>query len=95
VAAALEAEGIPLLLPVTPLRSFEEADYLANEVPGVTVPADALRALERAGRGTARAVGIELAACLLQAARKLVSGVILTAADDDVSALVPLIAAVA
>jgi methionine synthase / methylenetetrahydrofolate reductase(NADPH) len=95
VAAALEAEGIPLLLPVTPLRSFEEADYLANEVPGVTVPADALRALERAGRGTARAVGIELAACLLQAARKLVSGVILTAADDDVTALVPLIAAVA
>jgi homocysteine S-methyltransferase len=95
VVAALEAEGIPLLLPVTPLRSYEEADYLANEVPGVNIPAEALRAMERAGRGSARAVGIELAACLLGAARKLVSGVILTAADDDVTALVPLIAAVA
>jgi hypothetical protein len=30
VVAALEAEDIPLLLSVTPLRSFEEADYLAH-----------------------------------------------------------------
>jgi homocysteine S-methyltransferase len=95
VMAALETEGVPLLLPVTPLRSFEEADYLANEVPEVNIPAGALCAMERAARGTARAVGIELAAALLREARDLVSGVILTAADDDITALVPLIAAVA
>ncbi len=86
--------GVPLLLSVTPLRSFEEADYLANEVPGVCIPPDTLRALERAGRGAARAVGIELAADLLLAARKLVSGVIVTAAEDDLTALAPLLAAV-
>jgi methionine synthase / methylenetetrahydrofolate reductase(NADPH) len=33
VVTALEAEEVPLLLSVTPLRSFEEADYLAHEVP--------------------------------------------------------------
>ena len=88
-----EAGGVPLLLSVTPLRSFEEADYLANEVPGVCIPPGTLRAMERAGRGAARAVGIELAADLLIQARKLVSGVIVTAAEDDLTGLAPLLAA--
>ena len=93
VVAALEGEDVPLLLSVTPLRSFEEADYLANEVPGVTIPPDTLRAMERAGRGAARATGIELAADLLQRARPLVRGVIVTAAEDDLAAVTPLLAA--
>jgi homocysteine S-methyltransferase len=97
-ALAVEGEGevgrVPLLLSVTPLRSFEEADYLANEVPGVCIPSDTLRAMERADRGAARAVGIELAADLLIQARKLVSGVIVTAAEDDLAGLAPLLAAV-
>jgi methionine synthase / methylenetetrahydrofolate reductase(NADPH) len=88
---ALDGTGVPLLLSVTPIRSFEEADYLAHEVPGVTIPAATLEALEKAGRGAARAVGLELAASLLEQARPLVSGVLLAAPDDDVAALVPLI----
>ena len=95
VVSALEAEDIPLLLSVTPLRSFEEADYLAHEVPGVTIPPGTLRAMERAGRGAARAVGTELAAELLRGARKLVSGVILTATEEDLTVLAPLLAVVA
>jgi methionine synthase / methylenetetrahydrofolate reductase(NADPH) len=95
VVTALEAEEVPLLLSVTPLRSFEEADYLAHEIPGVTIPPDTLRAMERAGRGAARAVGIELAADLLRDARKLVSGVILTAAEEDLTVLAPLLSVVA
>ena len=98
VVSALGAEeegGLPLLLSVTPLRSFAEADYLAHEVPGVTIPPDTLRAMERAGRGAARAVGIELAADLLRDARKLVSGVILTAAEEDLTVLAPLLSVVA
>jgi methionine synthase / methylenetetrahydrofolate reductase(NADPH) len=92
MVTALEGTEVPLLLSVTPLRSFEEADYLANEVPGVTIPPDTLRAMERAGPGAARAVGIDLAACLLHEARKLVSGVIVTAAEDDPAGLAPLLA---
>ena len=94
VVSALAADDIPLLLSVAPLRSFEEADYLANEVPGVRIPPDTLRALDRAGRGAARAVGIDLAADLLREARKLVSGAILTAAEEDLTVLAPLLAAV-
>ena len=93
MVTALEGETAPLLLSVSPLRSFEEADYLANEVPGVRIPPDTLRALERAGRGAARSVGIDLAAGLLRDARKLVSGVIVTAAEDDPAGLAPLLAA--
>jgi methionine synthase I (cobalamin-dependent)/5,10-methylenetetrahydrofolate reductase len=95
LVASLEGTGVPLLLSVAPLRSFEEADYLAHEVPGVTIPDSVLSALEDAGRGAARAVGIDLAAGLLAKARPLVSGVFLTAPDDDVTALVPLLAALA
>jgi methionine synthase / methylenetetrahydrofolate reductase(NADPH) len=91
VVSALEAEDTPLLLSVTPLRSFEEADYLAHEVPGVTIPPQALRVMERAGRGAARAVGVELAADLLRDARQLVSGVIVTAAEEDLTVLAPLL----
>jgi methionine synthase / methylenetetrahydrofolate reductase (NADH) len=91
LVAALDGTGVPLLLSVSPLRSFEEADYLANEVPGVTMPADTLDALDRAGRGAARAVGLDLAGQLLGKARSLVSGVLLAAPEDDVASLVPLI----
>ncbi len=79
VAEALDGTGVPLLLSVAPLTSFEEADYLAHEVPGVTIPAATLEAMERAGRSGGRAVGLELAATVLAKARPLVSGVILAA----------------
>jgi methionine synthase / methylenetetrahydrofolate reductase(NADPH) len=87
---ALDGTGIPLLLSVAPLTSFEEADYLAHEVPGVTIPGSTLDAMERAGRSGGRAVGLELAVNLLTKARPLVSGVILTAPGDDPAALAPL-----
>ena len=88
---ALDGTGLPLLLSVSPLRSFEDADYLAYEVPGVTIPVATLEALEKAGRGAARATGLELAATLLAQARPLVSGVLLAAPDDDVASLAPLL----
>jgi methionine synthase / methylenetetrahydrofolate reductase(NADPH) len=88
---ALDGTGIPLLLSVTPLTSFEEADYLAHEVPGVTIPSSTLDAMERAGRSGGRAVGLDLAATLLAKARPLVSGVILTGPGDDPAAFAPLL----
>ena len=87
---ALDGTGVPLLLSVAPLSSFEEADYLAHEVPGVTIPGSTLDAMERAGRSGGRAVGLELAANLLAKARPLVSGVILTAPGDDPATIAPL-----
>jgi homocysteine S-methyltransferase len=90
---SLDGTGVPLLLSVSPLSSFEEADYLAHEVPGVTIPGSTLDAIERAGRGGGRAVGLDLAANLLAKARSLVSGVILAAPSDDPAALATLVEA--
>ncbi len=91
---ALADTGVPVLLSIAPLRSYEEADYLAHEVPEVSIPADALRALERAGRRAARETGLDLSVRLLREGRPLVGGVLLTAAQDDAAALRPLLAAV-
>jgi homocysteine S-methyltransferase len=90
---ALADEDVPVLLSVTPLRGFEEADYLAHEVPDVTIPAATLAALERADRQEARATGLELAAGLLTEARPLVDGVVVRVPGDDLAALDPLLAA--
>jgi methionine synthase / methylenetetrahydrofolate reductase(NADPH) len=83
---------------IEPLRSFEDADYLAHEVPEVTIPPATLRAMERAagaGPAAARAIGLRLSADLLAEARPLAGGVILAAHEGDVSALGPLLAVLA
>jgi methionine synthase / methylenetetrahydrofolate reductase(NADPH) len=93
LVGALADTGVPLLLSVSPLRSFEEADYLAHEVPGVTIPGATLEVLEKAGRGAERQAGLELAADVLAKARPMVRGILLTAPDDDPAAILPLISA--
>jgi methionine synthase I (cobalamin-dependent)/5,10-methylenetetrahydrofolate reductase len=85
MATELHSSEVPVLLALAPLRSFDEADFLAHEVPGVTVPDATLRALERAGDGAA-AVGLDLAAGLASQARSLAQGVVL-ACDGDIAAL--------
>ena len=92
MADALADTRVPVLLSVSPLRSFEEADYLAHEVPEVNIPAGTLRAMERAGRSAARATGLDLAAGLLREGRALVSGVVLTGAYGDAPAFGTLLA---
>ncbi|MQA84560.1 MAG: bifunctional homocysteine S-methyltransferase/methylenetetrahydrofolate reductase [Streptosporangiales bacterium] len=86
IADALSDENVPMLLTISPLRSFEEAEYLAHEVPDVTIPEATLRAMERAGANGAR-TGLELATELLEQARPLVQGVVLGIPDDDAATL--------
>ncbi|MBO0820334.1 MAG: methylenetetrahydrofolate reductase, partial [Nocardiopsaceae bacterium] len=93
LTSALAGTQIPVLASVAPLRSLEEAEYLANEVPGVTIPARALAAMEKAGPGGGRPAGVALAADLLAEARQAVSGVLITAPGDDATAIVPLLSA--
>jgi methionine synthase / methylenetetrahydrofolate reductase(NADPH) len=89
---ALADEGVPVLLSIAALRSFEEADYLAHEVPDISIPAHVLTAMERAG-GRGAEAGLELAAALLAEARPLVQGVVLTVPGDAPAALDQLLGA--
>jgi methionine synthase / methylenetetrahydrofolate reductase(NADPH) len=94
VAAALSGQKTPILVCVSPLRSFEEADYLAHEVPGVAIPAEVLEAMEQAGL-RAPAIGIEFAARLLAEARPLVQGTVLAVPEINTADLSRLLSAVA
>jgi methionine synthase I (cobalamin-dependent)/5,10-methylenetetrahydrofolate reductase len=84
MTAELDA-GVPVLLALAPLSGFDEAEFLAHEVPGVTIPESTLRALERAG-SSAAAVGLDLAAILAAQAAILAHGVVLRF-DGDLAAL--------
>jgi methionine synthase / methylenetetrahydrofolate reductase(NADPH) len=85
VVAALAAEDVPILVSMAPLRSFEEADYLAHEVPDITIPAHVLTAMEHAGAHPWR-TGTELAVSLLAEVRPLVRGAVLAFPGDDAAA---------
>jgi len=69
---------LPALVAVWPLSSLRLALRLHHEVPGITVPADLLARLERAGAEASR-VGMERARELLREAPKHAAGVYLIA----------------
>lgn len=64
---------VPVLLGIMPLHSLKHAEYLHNEVPGITVPAHIRDALGRAGKDGER-VGLELAEELMEHMAPLVAG---------------------
>jgi methionine synthase / methylenetetrahydrofolate reductase(NADPH) len=64
---------VPVLLGVLPLVSARHAEFLHNEVPGITIPDDARAAMHAAGeRGSER--GIEMADDLLRAVEAELAG---------------------
>jgi homocysteine S-methyltransferase len=64
---------VPVLLGVLPLVSTRHAEFLHNEVPGITIPDEARAAMQAAGeRGSE--VGIEMADRLLAAMESEVTG---------------------
>jgi 5,10-methylenetetrahydrofolate reductase len=70
--------GVPIIAGIWPLVSLRNAEFLANEVPGVTVPAETLQRMRRAsehGKEAALAEGVAIAREMLTAARDMVSGV--------------------
>jgi methionine synthase I (cobalamin-dependent)/5,10-methylenetetrahydrofolate reductase len=64
---------IPLLLGILPLQSARHAEFLHNEVPGITIPDDARAAMQAAGeRGSE--VGLEQSLALLEEVGNAVAG---------------------
>jgi homocysteine S-methyltransferase len=69
---------IPVLAGIRPLRSLRHAEFLANEVPGVAVPArvlERMRAAQGKGDEAAAVEGIAIARETLSDVRDLVQGV--------------------
>ena len=68
--------SIPLILGCIPLHSSRHAEYLHNEVPGITIP-DTVRARMRAAGDHGHEEGLQLAQELLSEARSMIQGVYL------------------
>ena len=74
----VERFRIPIVAGIWPLVSLRNAEFLANEVPGVSVPASVLDRMRRAsdrGKEAALAEGVTIAREMLAAAGERVQGV--------------------
>jgi methionine synthase / methylenetetrahydrofolate reductase(NADPH) len=65
---------IPILAGIMPLHSFKHAEYLHNEVPGITIPDRVRSKMEKAG-DEGEHIGIELAEELIEELRPLIAGI--------------------
>jgi methionine synthase I (cobalamin-dependent)/5,10-methylenetetrahydrofolate reductase len=67
---------VPLLVGILPLYSHRNAEFLHNEVPGMTIPDDIRERMRRAGSGEpAHAEGVAIAREATLAAREVAQGV--------------------
>lgn len=64
----------PILAGILPLVSAKHANFLHNEVPGISIPDEARARIESAGDGGAK-VGVELAVELIQSIKGWASGI--------------------
>jgi homocysteine S-methyltransferase len=67
--------GVPVMVGLLPLASHRNAEFLHNNVPGMTIPADIRERMARVGQGPpARAEGVRIAREALAAVRARVAG---------------------
>jgi methionine synthase / methylenetetrahydrofolate reductase (NADH) len=67
---------IPIIAGIWPLTSSRNAEFLANEVPGVRVPESVLERMRLAeARGVAHAEGVRIAQEVIEAVRGMVQGI--------------------
>jgi homocysteine S-methyltransferase len=64
----------PILAGILPLVSAKHANFLHNEVPGISIPDETLKRIESAGENAAKA-GVELAVDLIQGIKTWASGI--------------------
>ena len=63
-------DKVSLLIGITPLRSLKMAQYMHNDVPGVSIPKKLLDRMEAAGKDGESEVGFEIAQELIEEIRK-------------------------
>jgi len=84
----VEGARLPLLIGLWPFESVLNAEFMANEVPGVTVPEAVIERMRRAESAeAARAEGIAIARELGRALKGLVQGVYVSAPSTRTDAV--------
>ena len=92
---SIERFRIPVLAAIAPLESLRHAEFLANELPGVSVPSaivDRMRGAEAAGRAAAE--GLAIAREIAAEIRPLVQGIQISPAGDSIESALGIVEAV-
>jgi homocysteine S-methyltransferase len=95
--AAIEEFRIPVIVGIWPFTSLRNAEYLANEVPGVDVPPAVVERMRRRqddGEAAMREEGIAIARELLDAVRGAVQGVQISTPSGRVDSALEVLAGV-
>jgi methionine synthase I (cobalamin-dependent)/5,10-methylenetetrahydrofolate reductase len=82
----IEGARLPVVAGVFPFESARNAEFIANEVPGVRVPEAVLERMRRADGGDAAAEGIRLAREIAAELRGAVQGVQVSTQSGDIDA---------
>ncbi len=83
----IETARLPIVAGVVPFESVRNAEFLANEVPGLRVPEALMERMRRAdGSDGAAAEGIQIARELAGALRKAVNGIQVSISSGNVDA---------
>jgi methionine synthase I (cobalamin-dependent)/5,10-methylenetetrahydrofolate reductase len=85
IVGGLGPQRVPVLVTVCALSGFAEAEYLAYEVPDVTIPPETLAELAAAGtsdRETGARIAAYLVSYVVNHARSLADGVVVVVGDD-------------
>jgi homocysteine S-methyltransferase len=76
---------IPVIAGIWPFTSFKNAEFMANEVPGVVVPQEFLEKMAQTkDRHQSRRMGVEIARGLMKQLNDYVAGFAISAPFDDV-----------
>ncbi len=71
----IESKKIPVIAGIWPLASYRNAEFMNNELPGVTVPHDILKRMKGAPSGKeAASEGVKIASELLRELRPMIAG---------------------
>lgn len=88
----VEPFRLPVIAAIAPLDSLRQAEFMANELPGVRVPAAVVERMRDAeGRGQAAAEGLAIAREVMADIRGLVQGLQISAAAGAVDAVLSVI----
>ncbi len=82
---AVSSHKIPFVAGIWPFTSYKNAEFMANEVPGVIVPEQLLKRMSKAKtREQGRAIGIEIAREIISEIRPYVQGFAISAPFGNV-----------
>src|SRR4051794_920677 len=79
---------VPVIAGIWPLTSLRNAEFLANEVPGVVVPSGIIERMRKAqehGSAAARAEGVAIASEMVESVKDVVQGVQVSAPSGRIS----------